>query len=81
MDKCKRQCPSTMQCLLQPSPARVSCSGRLYRAAALGGRIVQLHFQPTSTLTAAVISASAFLASAKYMPVFGSVYSSLSIPA
>jgi hypothetical protein len=29
--------------------------------------------QPTSTFTAAVISLSAFLASAKYMPVFGSV--------
>src|SRR5918992_4361640 len=29
--------------------------------------------QPTRTFTAAVISASAFLASAKYMPVFGSV--------
>jgi hypothetical protein len=37
--------------------------------------------QATSVLTAAVISATAFFASAKYMLVFGLVYSSLSMPA
>ena len=36
---------------------------------------------PTSVFTAAVISASAFFASAKYMLVFGLTYSSLSMPA
>ena len=37
--------------------------------------------QPTSVLTAAVISATAFFASAKYMLVLGLAYSSLSMPA
>jgi hypothetical protein len=36
---------------------------------------------PTSVLTAAVISATAFFASAKYMLVLGLAYSSLSMPA
>jgi hypothetical protein len=36
---------------------------------------------PTSVFTAAVISASAFFASAKYMLVLGLTYSSLSMPA
>src|ERR1035437_1612028 len=37
--------------------------------------------QPTSVLTALVSWESAFFASAKYMLVFGSTYSSLSMPA
>ena len=57
------------------APAVGRAAGRCPGPASRPGRY------PTSVFTAAVISASAFFASAKYMLVFGLMYSSLSMPA